>query len=317
MDYKNNLVKPVLFMVFNRPEKTKIVWDEIRKAQPRKLYISIDGPRQGVDADIVKCKKVRDIVYDVDWECDVKYLDHDKNKGCSLAGKTAFDWVFRHEQEMIQLEDDVVPTQSFFWFMQEMLEKYKNNDKICYVCAENYGIKNGNATYFFSQYGGSWGWATWKRVYDKWEYKLDSLEHMLESKAFRNNFSSKFEYDYWVRAFKSWKYIGGNTYDLQTIYLIRKESMMNIIPNINLVTNIGWDLEASNTKVSSSHDPAAQKFGNIPSFEIDKIVHPDIIEISKETDNKWFKYHFQNRSKISYRLRWFLGNFLRKLKVIK
>lgn len=106
--------KPVLFMVFNRPEKTKKVWEQIQKAKPKKLYISADAPRAHLPEDRQKCEKVREIVSHVDWDCNVKYLLHDKNLGCTLAGKTAFDWVFSQEEEMIQLEDDVLPTQSFF-----------------------------------------------------------------------------------------------------------------------------------------------------------------------------------------------------------
>ncbi len=301
-------------MVFNRPEKTARVWEQIRKAKPKKLYISADGPRENCPDDKDKCQKVHKIVRNVDWECDVKYLIHDKNKGCTLAGKTAFDWVFGQEEEMIQLEDDVLPTQSFFWFMQEMLEKYKDNRQICYVCAENYGIKYGNATYFFSKYGGSWGWATWKRVYDLWEYKLDSLESYVENSDFIDSFSSKFEYYFWKRKFFHYKYLGGNTYDLQTIYLVHKENLVNIVPNINLVTNIGWDMEASNTKVKDLTDKVAMKFGNIKSFEISEIIHPTNIETIKAIDKRWFKYHFQgNRSKLNYGLRWTLSPILKPL----
>jgi len=313
MNFKTNLVKPLLFMVFNRPEKTKRVWEQICKAKPQKLYIAADGARANKPEDKEKCARVREIVSHVDWDCDVKYLFHEKNRGCTMAGKTAFDWVFSQEEEMIQLEDDVLPTQSFFWFMQEILEKYKDDRRICYICAENYGIKSGEATYFFSQYGGSWGWATWKRVHDLWEYKLDSLEDVVNTDNFRNSFPTKFQYDFWIKHFYHWKYVGGNTYDLQTFYLIHKYNMVNIVPNVNIVTNIGWDMEASNTKVAVSDNCIANKFANIPSFEIAEIVHPVEIKSNPKIDTKWFKYHFQKRSEISYRFRWIFGSLYRKL----
>lgn len=305
MNFKNNTVKPVLFMVFNRPEKTARVWEKIRLAKPINLYVSVDGPRDSHPDDARKVEEVRSIVKNVDWECDVKYLIHEKNLGCTMAGKTAFDWVFSNEEEMIQIEDDVLPTKGFFWFMQEMLEKYKDDERICYVCAENYGITSGDATYFFSQYGGSWGWATWKRVYNLWEYKLDSLEDIVNTKEFINSFPSKFQYQYWKRNFLRWKYVGGNTYDLQTIYLIHKNNLVNIVPNINLITNIGWDSEASNTIVLTSTDPSAIKFGNNKSYEISEIIHPFEVKSDINIDTRWFKYHFQqDRSEFNYRLRW-------------
>lgn len=313
MEFKNYLSKPLLFMVFNRPEKTKRVWEQISKARPQKLYISADGARADKPEDKEKCAQARAIVSKVDWDCDVKYLFHNNNLGCSVAGKTAFDWVFSQEEEMIQLEDDVLPTQSFFWFMQEMLEKYKYDIKIGYVCSENYGIKSGDSTYFFSKYGGSWGWATWKRVYDLWEYKLDSLEKVIKTKNFKESFQSKFEYDYWKRMFYHWKYVGGNTYDLQSKYLIHKYDLVNVIPNINLVTNLGWDIEASNTNVSAADNPVAKKFGNIPGFELEEIIHPLEVKTDPKIDNRWFKYHFQSRSELEYRLRWALGPLYRMI----
>ena len=124
------IIKPVLFMSFNRPEKTKRVFDEIRKAQPRKLYLSVDGPRKEHPEDRRKIEQVKKIVTNVHWECEVNTLFHENNLGCTLAGKTAFDWVFSKEDDMIQLEDDVVPSQSFFRYCQELLDRYKYNEKI-------------------------------------------------------------------------------------------------------------------------------------------------------------------------------------------
>lgn len=300
------IIKPVLFMSFNRPDKTKLVFEEIRKAKPAKLYLSVDGPREHVPDDKFKVEQVKEILEKIDWDCDVKRLYHKDNHGCSFAGKTAFDWIFSHENEMIELEDDVIPSQSFFTFCQELLDRYKDDPRICYICAENYGIKSGNATYFFSKYDGSWGFATWKRVYDLWEYKLDSLEEYLNNHDFIKSFPSRFEYEFWKRKFLNWKYKGGNTYDLQTIYLLHKYNMMSILPNINLVTNIGWDLEASNTIVDKRNHKLAKKFGNRPRFEISEIIHPDKVQTDPVTDSKWFNYNHKRYSKMRYWYHWYL-----------
>lgn len=293
-------------MVFNRPETTKRVWSEIRKARPQKLYISADGPRDSRPEDLEKCRQVREIVSNVDWDCDLKTLFHERNLGCSIAGKTAFDWVFSMEEEMIQIEDDVLPTQSFFWFMQEMLEKYKNNDRIGIICSENFGIKHGKTTYFYTQFGSSGGWAMYKRIYDLWEYKLDSLEETIDREDFKNTFVSDFQYQYWKREFYNWKYKGGNTYDLQTLYLIHKYNLLNIVPNVNLNTNIGWDGEAKDRDYISFDDINRKKFGNIPSYEIDEIVSPtQIVSADNDIGEKWFKFHFQgNKSEFRYRILW-------------
>jgi len=307
MNFKENLLKPVLFMVFNRPEKTNLVWEQIKKAKPIKLYISSDAPRDTHPEDKKKVEKVRKIIKNVDWDCSVKYLFHKENLGCSLAGKTAFDWVFSQEEEMIELEDDTVPSQSFFWFCQEMLERYKDNEKIGYITGQNFmGIKSGYATYFFSHYFGSSGWGTWKRIYEQWDYKLEALNESAYNHLFIKNFDSKFEYQSWLRKFEYHRNIGSNTYDLQSIFLIFRNDLLNIIPNKNLITNIGFDLEGSN------FNGGIDKFANKDRFELDEIIHPFNIARNKEIDKSYFKYHFMGRSKLSYLLRWKFGPYYRK-----
>jgi hypothetical protein len=198
-----------------------------------------------------------------------------------------------------------------------MLSRYKNDNRICYICSENYGIRYGEASYFFSKYGGSWGWATWKRVYNLWEYKLDTLESVVSTNSFISSFPTYFQYLFWKNNFYHWKYVGGNTYDLQTKYLLHKHDMINIIPNTNLTTNIGWDNEASNTLVFKHKTLSAIKFGNIKSFDIEFIMHPTEIKIDPDIEIKWFKYHFQNKSEFEYRIRWILGPLFRKLIFLK
>jgi hypothetical protein len=237
---------PVLFLVFNRPEKTQQVWEQIIKAKPLKLYISADGPRETNPDDKIKCQMVREIVSNVSWECNVKYLFHERNIGCSLSGKTAFDWVFYHEDRMIELEDDTVPSLCFFEFLDTILEKYKDCNEIGYVTGQNFmGIKSGTASYFFSHYGGSSGWGTWKRVHEKWDFKLEHLNKIYD-KSFKKNFDSLFEYKYWLKKFEYYVKNGGNTYDLQSVFLVFENNLKNIIPNENLITNIGFDNEGTN-----------------------------------------------------------------------
>jgi hypothetical protein len=296
---------PVLFMVFNRPEKTTQVWEQIRRARPLKLYISADGARDRYPDDKIKCQLVRDIVSNVDWECDVKYLFHENNLGCSLAGKTAFDWVFGQEDRMIELEDDTVPSLSFFAYMEEVLEKYKDCDEIGYVTGQNFmGIQSGSASYFFSRYGGSSGWGTWARVYEKWDFKLVNLNKAY-TKSFKKNFDSTFEYRYWLREFEHYVKEGRNTYDLQSVFLVFEKDLKNIIPNKNLITNIGFDNDGTNFNGGNN------LFANKERFELKEIIHPFLIKRDIEIDRRIFEYHFLLRNRISYRLRWTFGPYLR------
>ncbi len=297
---------PVLFLVFNRPEKTLRVWEQIEKAKPAKLYVSADGPRITHPGDAEKCRQVRSIVLNVTWECETNYLFHDENLGCSLAGKTAFEWVFTREDRMIELEDDTVPSLSFFTFMDELLEKYKDCQEVGYVTGQNFmGIRSGEASYFFSHYDGSSGWGTWKRVFNQWDYRLEHIEKAY-SRSFRRNFDSLFEYRYWLRKFEYYARNGGKTYDLQSMFLIFEKDFKNIIPNRNLITNIGFDAEGTN------FNGGEEKFADKERFEIGEIVHPQEIKRNVDTDRKIFEYHFLGRTRMSYLIRWTLGPCLRK-----
>lgn len=302
---------PILFMVFNRPEKTLQVWEQIRKVKPLNLYVSADGARDTHPEDDLKCKQVREIVTKIDWVCNARFLLHEKNLGCSLAGKTAFDWIFAHEDRMIELEDDTIPSQSFFLFMENLLEKYKDNENIGFITGQNFmGIKSGVATYFFSHYFGSSGWGTWKRIYSKWDFQISNLKDVAYSREFRKNFDSNFEYKYWLKKFLYYKEKGGNTYDLQSVFLTFKEDLINIIPNNNLITNIGFDLEGTNFNGGN------EKFANKARYELNEITHPKELKREVSIDKRFFDFHFLSRSRINYKCRWFLSPILKRFKVL-
>lgn len=180
-----------------------------------------------------------------------------------------------------------------------MIDRYRDDDRICYITANNEsGISSGQATYFFSHYGGSWGWATWKRVWNLYDFILSDFNQQIKKKSYWGSFDSYFERLFWTRRFRTVYKGGGNTYDYQAKYLIHTRNMLNIYPNVNLVTNIGWDEQGSNTKGYN------EKFANKPITEIDQIIHPNEIKRDEIVDNKIFRYHFVNKSPLEYMLRW-------------
>lgn len=299
--------KPILFMVFNRPEKTKLVFDEIKKAKPKKLYISCDGPRKNNPDDVVKVNQVKEFLSDcnITWPCEVKRLYQEVNQGVSMAGYKAFSWVFSQEEEMIQLEDDCVPAQSFFWYCQELLDKYRNDERVCYITANNNsGVKSGDGTYFFSRYGGSWGWATWKRVWDNWDYLMSDWPAVRWQKSFKKNFGSKEEYNFWrlkfQRGYELLRDKKSTSYDIQSLYFLFKNNRFNIYPNYNLVKNIGWDDAASNTFEVDS------KFADTPLVELTQIIHPELVRNNNQIDRQIFNYHFYFIPEKKYALERFL-----------
>ena len=114
-----SLITPVLFVIFNRPDTTQKVFNAIRQAKPKQLFVAADGPREGKEGEKEKCEQVREIIEQIDWDCEVKTLFRDKNLGCKIAVSSAIDWFFENVEEGIILEDDCLPSQSFFWYCQE------------------------------------------------------------------------------------------------------------------------------------------------------------------------------------------------------
>lgn len=159
---KKPLKTAVLFLVFNRPETTKTVFEAIRKAKPKRLYIAADGPRKHREGENEKVSSVRQIVTYVDWPCDVKTLFRDENLGCKSAVSGAITWFFNHEEEGIILEDDCLPHPDFFPFCESLLKRYANDERIWVITGNNFqnGIQRGEASYYFSRYNHVWGWAS-------------------------------------------------------------------------------------------------------------------------------------------------------------
>lgn len=292
---KTIITSPVLLLAFNRPAKTQEVFECIRRAQPQKLYVAVDAPREGRPDDVEKCNQVKAIVKNVDWPCETHYLFHDKNQGCSLAGKKAWDWLFSQEEEMIFIEDDGLVSDSFFVYCQELLEKYRYDDRIGYIGGVNFGQKYGDASYFFTKYSVStYGMATWKRVYSLYDYELDSYPEMRNTDDFKSQFFSRFERDVFYKMFDDYFRAAAkgnhmNTYDRQMNYLVCKYHKLSIYPNLNLVTNIGFDYGGTNTSMDPNSKEA--KAHTRPRYEFKEIIHPTTVS----TDDKFEHVLFRQR----------------------
>lgn len=288
----NKLTTPILFMVFNRPDKTQLVFNSIRNVKPTKLYVAIDAPRFDHQDDVEKCNKVKSIVHNVDWPCEVHYLEHKQNLGCSKAGITAWNWLFEHEDRMIFIEDDGLGNDSAFYFVQEMLERYKNDAHIGYVGAVNYGATHGDASYYISRIpAATYFMGVWKRTHELYEYEIESFQKVRWTKEFYSHFNSLSEYI--IECCGFCKYLQSirkgsrlNTYDIQMIYLSYKYNMYSIYPNINMVSNIGLDSGANNHVPKD--DPFYQQYANRPRYDIDIINHPENLQVDKKFEKNFY-----------------------------
>jgi hypothetical protein len=242
---------PILFLVFNRPEETKIVFEKIRSISPKKLYISSDGPRDGRDDDNINCIKVKNIVSNIDWECEVFYSFSNENLGCKKAISNAISWFFSNEEMGIILEDDCLPNTFFFKYCETLLKLYKDNDDISCINGNNFiEEKVISSNYFFSNYNHCWGWATWKRAWNDFDKGIVFWEKWKLSNEWKILFIDPNERKYWEKIFDkvfdskidSWAYAW-------TASLWNK-SKVSITPPYNLVQNIGFGKNATHTNSS-------------------------------------------------------------------
>jgi hypothetical protein len=273
---------PILFLVFNRPSLTQKVFDEIKKVKPKKLYIAIDGPRIGNANDQSNINDVLKIFNDVPWQCEFKFLKREFNLGCGVSISNALNWFFTHEEEGIILEDDCVPSQDFFFFCESMLEKYRTNDSIMAINGSNpLGEVHLDSSYFFSKYNFVWGWATWRKSWNLYEFDLNK-----ESNFKRRLFLIKsFRYDFisirnWFKHLNLVKIGKIDTWDYQWMYTCWKYNGLIITPSVNLICNIGNEVEPTHGFINSNY--IGLKYNNI-TFPL---IHPTKVQLNRKIDRK-------------------------------
>ncbi|TDO23142.1 nucleotide-diphospho-sugar transferase [Pedobacter duraquae] len=238
---------PVLFLVFNRPEQTAIVFAEIRKQKPTQLYIAADGPRAGNETDKLRCAEVREIVKLIDWECTVELRFNEHNVGTKYAVSTAINWFFEHVESGIILEDDCLPNESFFEFSAEMLERYQSNAKVMMINGCSFQPKPLDTNdYYFSKYVHVWGWATWRRAWDLYHIELTGISSEQFEHVVSSTFSQKRERQRWIQNFHLIQN-GFDTWDYQWMFWIWKNKGLSITPWHNLISNIGFGKDATHT----------------------------------------------------------------------
>ena len=161
---------PIVFIVFNRPDKARRVFSQIRDARPQRLFLIADGPRESRPGELLKCLESRSILNDIDWDCELTIDFSDVNLGCRKRITTGLDRVFAEVDEAIILEDDCLPDHSFFGFCEELLTRYRDDRRVFHIGGTNYLDRRiqermAAASYYFSRYNHCWGWATWRRAW--------------------------------------------------------------------------------------------------------------------------------------------------------
>lgn len=301
---------PVLFLVFNRPEKTRAVFDVIRKAKPSRLYVAADGPRKEREDEVRRCGEVREAATAVDWPCEVKTLFREENLGCGRAVSGAIDWFFSHECEGIILEDDIVADISFFRYCDELLDRFRDDDRIMTVTGDYFRRKprQNGSSYFFSRYPHMWGWATWRRAWRHYDFGMSrwpELKHSGWLDAVGGGYPDFTEY--WTRIFDRTSAGRIDTWDYQWFFSCWLRNGLVVTPSRNLCRNIGFGEDATHTKTDGEWR-SRLPLGSMPF----PLHHPP--QVLRDADfDRWLDLHlFQTRDSLWKQARRRLGLLKRK-----
>ena len=264
------LSTPVVFVIFNRPSTAERVFEAIAKARPPKLFVVADGPRQDNPQDAAGCRASRGIIDLVDWDCDVVTDFAPDNMGLTLRFPTGLAKVFEHEEQAIILEDDCLPHPQFFRFCEELLERFRNDERVAQITGSNLqrGRNRTRDSYYFSRFTHIGGWATWRRAWQTYDVQLSSWIDVRETPWLHDVVGDARQERYWRRIFDRVVTGKQDGWDYQWTYACWRARALAAVPNVNLVSNIGYGRESSHTRLRS---PLA----NIPMTAIDfPLRHP-------------------------------------------
>lgn len=288
----------VLLITFNRPEQTRHVIQSLKENKIKRLYIANDGPRPGNLEDVNAREEIKSIISGIDWECTVHTNFREENLGGGPGPATAISWAFEHEDRLIILEDDCVPANCFFDYCSEMLERYKDDTRIWHISGNNYNEEfELPHSYTFSHFCHIWGWATWKRCWDKYDLylsKIDQfeaiggLDNVLPERKMSRFYTIKYHLISDNRSVKPY------TWDYQLGFTIYSNNGLCIVPKNNLVKNIGYIGEHTSKKLDV-HD-----FNISENFSIES--HPAFIVPNREYDIYHFKNFITRKKPLSYRI---------------
>jgi len=277
------LTTPVVFIIFNRPDKAARVFAEIARARPKVLMVIGDGPRANREGEGDKVIATREILNNINWQCRVLTNFSESNLGCKLRVSSGLDWVFREVEEAIILEDDCVPHPSFFRFCEDLLAHYRDDQRVGMISGSNHQLNYtvNDDSYYLSNINQIWGWATWR---NRWQSDYD-----VELKEWPKARDEGRVADWIDDVVHGQRYINDlnqtyrgevDTWDFQWDLGSRIHGRISITPNVNLISNIGFDAEATHT---SQLDPRA----NLPLDEMRfPLKHPVIFCANRALDTR-------------------------------
>jgi hypothetical protein len=277
------LQTPVLLLLFNRPDFTRELLKQIIPLSDARIYIAADGPRKSHTEDTVNCAAVRKLADDAPFASkQVFKLYRSDNLGCRHGVKDALDWFFSREERGIILEDDCIPDPSFFPFCEQLLEKYAVDEQVFAISGDNFLLDKIRLkeSYYFTRYFHAWGWATWKRAWQKYDFEMRAFPEFIQRNGFEFYHMTENEKKYWTEQFS------GIYNQLETVnswaypfsFSVWANQAVCIAPAKNLVRNTGFE----NSGTHTIQAPYWYKY--LETGKLDITSHPDRISIHEDAD---------------------------------
>jgi hypothetical protein len=272
---------PVAFLIFNRPDTTRLVFEAIRAVRPRQLLVVADGPRPGREGEDERCLAARAVLDAVDWDCRVSTNYAAENMGCMRRVSSGLDWVFQQVDEAIILEDDCLPHPSFFPFCGELLERYRDNTLIAQISGANFQFKRKKQpySYYFSRYNHIWGWASWRRAWEQNDNDMTDWPEFRDNSFLDGRLSGRKEVSYWTEVFDKVYSSEIDTWDCRWTFSCWKHDLLTVIPSVNLISNIGFGPNATHTPVPNRYAAMEVEAIEVP------LRHPFNIETDVDADD--------------------------------
>lgn len=276
---------PILLITFNRPDHTRQVLTEIRKQQPTQLYVCQDGAREGNDNDRIKVQEVRDVIKElVDWPCELHTLYQEKNLGCGPGPQAGITWFFENVEQGIIMEDDCLPHPDFFVYCEELLERYKDDERVQFINSTLYHDRwKCEGSYGFSHYMVTGAWAAWRSTWRGFDLDLLDLNAWKFRKHVLRLTKNQAEANWWffmvkaIQADRSKK----SYWDYQMQIHLFENNALTIHPKVNLISNIGFDAEGTHTTWNDGR-------GDKLVFPILPLEHPKSMTVNYAMDADCF-----------------------------
>lgn len=277
---------PVIFIIYNRPDLTQKVLESISEYQPDKLYVVADGPKNTADNEL--CQYTRVLINNITWDCKIFKNYAESNMGCGLRVSSGLTWAFESCDRAIILEDDCVPSPTFFPYCEELLEIYKTNDRIGMISGDSLvDASDIDSSYYFSNFPHIWGWATWKRVWQNFDLKIKNWPVLKDTKLVLDKVGSNYYAKKWINIFDRVYQREIDTWGYPLVLMFWENNYLSIVPKVNLVSNIGFNVNATHTK-----DPR-DKNSNLDVHNMAfPLSHPEMTKRNLDKDHLDLNWNF-------------------------